>query len=69
MATWVTLGAYAGQFPRTAAGASGIDDNRGASRKGFHYDYQRRESSWMEAGEKRLYTFEDWKATTAHRNR
>ena len=40
-----------------------------ASRKGFHYDYQRRETSWVEAGEKRLYTFEDWKATTADRNR
>src|SRR5262249_4175726 len=40
-----------------------------ASRKGFHYDYPRRESSWLEAGDKRLYTFEDWKAATAHRNR
>ena len=34
-----------------------------ASRKQFVYDYERRESSWIEAGEKRTYTFNDWKAT------
>jgi hypothetical protein len=38
-----------------------------ASRKRFNYDYQRRESSWVEAGEKRLYTFEDWRATKEQR--
>jgi hypothetical protein len=38
-----------------------------ATRKGFNYDYQRRESSWIEAGEKRTYTFEDWQATREQR--
>jgi len=33
-----------------------------AYRKGFHYDYQRRESTWIEGGEKRSYTFSDWQA-------
>lgn len=33
-----------------------------AYRKKFHYDYERRESSWFEAGERRVYTFEDWMA-------
>lgn len=26
-----------------------------AMRKGFHYDYERREASWMEAGQRRSY--------------
>jgi hypothetical protein len=26
-----------------------------ASRKGFHYDYEKREASWLEAGERRSY--------------
>jgi hypothetical protein len=33
-----------------------------ASRKNFHYDYERRESTWIEAGEKRSYTYSDWEA-------
>jgi hypothetical protein len=33
-----------------------------AFRKLFHYDYERRESTWIEAGEKRSYTFSDWEA-------
>ncbi len=33
-----------------------------AFRKNFHYDYERRESTWIEAGEKRSYTFADTKA-------
>jgi hypothetical protein len=33
-----------------------------ASRKKFHYDYERRESTWIEAGEKRSYAYSDWEA-------
>src|SRR6266545_5136320 len=33
-----------------------------AYHKRFHYDYERRESTWVEAGEKRSYTFSDWQA-------
>lgn len=33
-----------------------------ACRKKFHYDYERRESSWIEGGEKRSYTFRDFHA-------
>jgi hypothetical protein len=33
-----------------------------ACRKGFSYDYERRESSWIERGEKRAYTFSDLQA-------
>jgi len=40
-----------------------------ASRKKFHYDYERRESSWIEAGEKRTYTFSDWDAAAGQRGR
>ncbi len=28
-----------------------------ALRKGFHYDYERREASWIEAGERRSYKY------------
>jgi hypothetical protein len=28
-----------------------------AARKGFRYDYERREASWMEAGERRTYKY------------
>jgi hypothetical protein len=28
-----------------------------ALRKGFHYDYERREASWMDAGERRTYKY------------
>ena len=28
-----------------------------ALRKGFHYDYERREASWVEAGERRSYKY------------
>jgi hypothetical protein len=38
-----------------------------ACRKKFHYDYERRESSWIEAGEKRTYTFIDWQAEVNRR--
>jgi hypothetical protein len=31
-----------------------------AGRKQFRYDYERRESSWTEGGEKLSYTFNDW---------
>ena len=31
---------------------------RMASRKGFHYDYDLSEASWMEAGERRSYKYE-----------
>lgn len=30
--------------------------------KRFHYDYERRVSSWVEGGEQRAYTFADWHA-------
>jgi hypothetical protein len=33
-----------------------------AYRKQFHYDYERRESSWTEGGEKQSYTFCDLQA-------
>ncbi len=33
-----------------------------ARRKKFHYDYERRESIWIEGGEKRSYKFSDWEA-------
>jgi hypothetical protein len=38
-----------------------------AYRKKFHYDYERRESTWIEAGSKRSYTFSDWQATEGRR--
>ena len=38
-----------------------------AYRKKFNYDYERRESSWVEGSEKRSYTFSDWE--TANRRR
>ena len=38
-----------------------------ASRKKFQYDYELRESSWIEAGEKRTYTFSDWEAAVGRR--
>jgi hypothetical protein len=38
-----------------------------AFRKNFHYDYERRESTWIEAGEKRSYTYADWQATDGRR--
>lgn len=28
-----------------------------AFKKSFHYDYERREASWMEAGERRTYEY------------
>jgi hypothetical protein len=34
-----------------------------AKRKQFKYDYERRESTWEEAGEKRSFTYADWEAT------
>lgn len=36
-----------------------------AGRKQFKYDYERRESTWHEQGEKRSFTHADWEA--AHR--
>jgi hypothetical protein len=38
-----------------------------AFRKKFHYSYERRESTWVEAGEKRSYTFSDWEAAEGRR--
>jgi hypothetical protein len=38
-----------------------------AHRRGFHYDYERRESTWVDAGEKRSYTFDDWQAADGRR--
>lgn len=39
-----------------------------AYRKKFYYHYERRESSWVEDGEKRFYTFSDWKAEQRRTN-
>jgi 4-amino-4-deoxy-L-arabinose transferase-like glycosyltransferase len=39
-----------------------------AYRKKFQYDYERRESSWIEAGQMRTYTFRDWNAMKARRD-
>jgi hypothetical protein len=33
-----------------------------ASFKSFHYDYERRETTWIQGGEKRSYTISDWRA-------
>jgi hypothetical protein len=33
-----------------------------ATRKKFHYDYERRESTWLDAGEERSYKYSDWEA-------
>jgi hypothetical protein len=38
-----------------------------AFRKKFQYDYECRESSWIEAGERRSYTLSDWEATEGRR--
>jgi hypothetical protein len=38
-----------------------------AYRKKFHYDYVRRESTWIEAGGKRSYTFSDLQAAQRRR--
>src|SRR5436190_23146340 len=38
-----------------------------AFRKKFHYDHERRQSSWIETGEKRSYTFHDWEAAEGRR--
>jgi hypothetical protein len=37
--------------------------------KKFHYDDERCESSWIEAGEKRAYTYFDWQAEVGRRPR
>lgn len=38
-----------------------------ANRKRFHYDYERNESTWIEAGEKRSYTLGNWQADEGRR--
>jgi hypothetical protein len=38
-----------------------------AYRKRFNYDYKRRVSSWVEGGQERTYTFDDWQAEQTHR--
>ena len=38
-----------------------------AFRKKFRSDYERRESTWLDAGEKRSYTFNDWEAAEGRR--
>jgi 4-amino-4-deoxy-L-arabinose transferase-like glycosyltransferase len=38
-----------------------------ASLKKFHYDYARRESSWLEAGERRTYLFTEWQTVVGRR--
>jgi hypothetical protein len=38
-----------------------------ADRKGFHYDYERRVSSWIEGGQERSYAFSDFQAERARR--
>jgi hypothetical protein len=36
-----------------------------AFRKQFHYDYERQESTWIEVGERRTYTYSDWLSDNA----
>lgn len=38
-----------------------------AYRKRFHYDYERRMSTWVESGEEQAYTFADWRAEQGSR--
>lgn len=36
--------------------------------KNFYYDYEHRESNWVEGGEKRSYTLSDWQAGQRQKN-
>jgi hypothetical protein len=38
-----------------------------AYRKKFYNDYERRQSTWIEAGEKRTYSVSDWQAAEGRR--
>jgi hypothetical protein len=38
-----------------------------AYRKQFHYDYERRVSSWIEGGQERAYSYADWQAEQGSR--
>jgi hypothetical protein len=39
-----------------------------AGRKQFKYDYERRESTWYEQGEKRSFTYADWEVAKRGRD-